>query len=894
MSSEEFVSNDRLRQARNLKGWSQAELAEQVGTSFEMVSRWERGITVPSPHYRKRLSDVLGQAPEELGLVRDPKHSFTPPSSPFVLLASANADAEKTIVSYLKTTLKARGITFWSSRQIGKQRNGITAATLWEVVQAADALVMVISPQSRSSRHVREALELAGRYQRPVCGIWIEGERWEECLPEERVEFAAVIDAREGDTPGTLEEIATALAHLLFASQESTEMDQQRRSDTAMEVVTQTHHPTEKQAATNPPDRTAELVPLQSEKTEVIPPPSQHLLEPTNGARPMPTPPLPPAISPLPGNRMGFSRVRAGLLIGLTILVIAGALLGSLSLLTRFGVLAAHSRPSTFTPVHGGTWTDDLLSNPNSFIPGTAGPPSDGEVDQALYLPLFYGDAQGVIHAGAASEVPSVQNGDISRDGKTWTFHVRPYLVWSDGAPYDARDVDFTWKLWRNPTFGFAGDPTGLTLITSADVSADHLTITFHLTRAYAPFVANLWVDGWFAPLPAHQFSNVAPGALLKSPDNLNPQAVSGPFLLAESVPGDHYTLVRNPHYYLSRQGLPYLDKVVFRAIANPGTILKDLQAGTITSFWPGSGVDQVPQFQRLKNYTLLTAPSSASFEGMFFNFHNTVLASHLEVRQAMAMAIDQQALIHQTWYGFATPLCTDHGSAMHPGYDPNLTPTSCPVTFEPAVANQLLDAHGWVRGADGVRTKGRQRLEFEYSTTLYQPARHAVEAILQRNFMAIGIKLDIQNYPAPSPFFDSFLPGGKASPPSGAMAGRFDIAEYEQDFGYDPDDSWLLACDQIPSAANHLNGGNLDFYCNPELDALYQQELATADVGVRQGIFEQIHQIYLTQFPFIPLLSPSSFAIVHKGTHNYSLSPLVSAGETVNIWEWWCNNGKC
>ena len=52
MSLAEFAPNDRLRWARNLKGWSQAELAEQVGTSFEMVSRWERGVTVPSPYYR--------------------------------------------------------------------------------------------------------------------------------------------------------------------------------------------------------------------------------------------------------------------------------------------------------------------------------------------------------------------------------------------------------------------------------------------------------------------------------------------------------------------------------------------------------------------------------------------------------------------------------------------------------------------------------------------------------------------------------------------------------------------------------------------------------------------------------------------------------------------------
>ena len=62
-------------------------------------------------------------------------------------------------------------------------------------------------------------------------------------------------------------------------------------------------------------------------------------------------------------------------------------------------------------------------------------------IDQALYLPLFYGDANGLVHAGAATEVPSLENRGISADGTTWTFHLRPNLVWSDGQPYDARDA---------------------------------------------------------------------------------------------------------------------------------------------------------------------------------------------------------------------------------------------------------------------------------------------------------------------------------------------------------------------------------------------------------------------------------------------------------------------
>ncbi len=99
---------------------------------------------------------------------------------------------------------------------------------------------------------------------------------------------------------------------------------------------------------------------------------------------------------------------------------------------------------------------------------------------------------------------------------------------------------------------------------------------------------------------------------------------------------------------------------------------------------------------------------------------------------------------------------------------------------------------------------------------------------------------------------------------------------------------SWILACDQIPP-----KGYNVDFYCNPALDALYQQELATADPGVRQQIFDQIHEIYLKELPFIVLFSLQNVALVHKGIHNYQFSPIANAGET-NIWEWWCDGGKC
>jgi len=638
--------------------------------------------------------------------------------------------------------------------------------------------------------------------------------------------------------------------------------------------------PTELAISADTPQLPTEYATPQGEQATDLPPAPGHPLEPTAAATPLPADvPLLPTPA-LPVRRRRIARTTAALLIGLVVLVVAGGILGSLGLLAHFGVIGARSSANTPTMVRGGTWVDDFYVDPDSLIPYGAGNSFSTWIDQALYLPLFYSDPQGVIHPAAATEVPTLKNGGISPDAKTWTFHLRPNLVWSDGQPYDARDVDYSWKLWVNPRFGaiYPFDPT---LISRAVVSADNRSITFYLTRAYAPFLS-LWVDGAAAPLPAHHFSRVAPEAILKSPENLNPQVTSGPFMMAESLPADHFTLVRNPRYYLPSAGLPYLDKVVFRIVTDEGAILKDLQAGIIDSTWL-SDVRNVQEYQRLYHYTIVTPPTNTEFEALYFNFHNVVLGTHLEVRQAIAMAIDHQALIQGARHGFATSLCTDHGSFFHPGYDAT---APCPV-FDPAVANKLLDDNGWIRGPDGVRTRDGQRLEFEYSTVTKQSWSVDGEAIIARNLQAIGIKLDIQNYPDPYVFYGPFLDGGKASPPTGAISGRFDIAEFTIIPAYDPDDSGLLSCDQIPP-----RGQNIDFYCNPALDALYTQEQATADPGLRQQVFIQIHRIYLTDFPFIVLYSPTENFIVRKGTHNYQPSPF--SGETVNLWQWWCDNGKC
>ncbi len=543
-----------------------------------------------------------------------------------------------------------------------------------------------------------------------------------------------------------------------------------------------------------------------------------------------------------------------------------------LLLLTACGAQGTPTTPSSntnATATKGGTMIDDLYEEPDSLIPNGSSETFSNIVDNGLYTPLFHSDAKGNYQHALAAEIPTLQNGDISADLKTWKFKLRSDVKWSDGQPVNADDVDFTWKLWNNAKFG-AQSTTGYNLITSADVAPDKQSITFHLKQAFSPFIS-VWTDGLLSPLPKHHFASMAPDAILKSPDNLNPTVTDGAYKMSESVTGDHYTVVRDSNYYLASQGYPYLDKIVFRIVKNQDTILKDFQSGNTDASW-FIDVSKQPTYSKLVNYHIAANPISGSFEEMVINFKNPILGKDAIVRRAMQMAIDHNALIKTARHGLASPLCTDHPAGYHPGYQPDI---SCPK-FDPAAANKMLDDDGWVKGTDGYRTKGSQKLEFKYSTTANNKWRADDELILQSNFKDIGIKLNIQNYPA-STFFGPFLNGG-----------QHDLAEFESSYAVDPDEAAYLACDQQPP-----NGANWSFYCSSQMDSLLKQEQSVGDPAQRQTIFNQMHQLVLTDVPWIILYSGPDVAVVKNTVHNYEPGPF-GAQEGVGIWTWWCTGGKC
>ena len=211
MPFEENVPNEQLRRARHLKEWTQIELAERLGSDFETVSRWERGITVPNAYFREKLCRILDKTAEELELVLELQEPLIPHTSSYVFLSSAYADAENEFLTHLKATLQARGITVLSNRALRRQGAENKRKALQETIRAAQAVLLIASPQARSSRSVQEALQLAKIYNSRVCVVWIDGRHWQECIPKDSGEFFAIIDARKNKDIQGIDEIIAAL-----------------------------------------------------------------------------------------------------------------------------------------------------------------------------------------------------------------------------------------------------------------------------------------------------------------------------------------------------------------------------------------------------------------------------------------------------------------------------------------------------------------------------------------------------------------------------------------------------------------------------------------------------------------------------------------------------------
>jgi peptide/nickel transport system substrate-binding protein len=536
-------------------------------------------------------------------------------------------------------------------------------------------------------------------------------------------------------------------------------------------------------------------------------------------------------------------------------------------LLLSFALAACGPTPVT-TPSSnikkGGTLTDGLFEEPDSLLSNSSVETFSDLVDASIWTPLVYGDPEGQLHPGLLKEIPSVANGDISADALHYTLKLRSGLKWSDGQPLTADDVVFTLNLWNTPAYGAKFNLIGLPFIDFTTLKAtDATTVTFTMKQVFVPLINAQLADPNLSPLPKHIFGSMDPASILKSNQNFMPTVSSGPFKVSDRVKGDHITVVKNSNYWQADQGYPYLDSIVFKIIPDSGTVLTALQSGQIDTSW-FLDITKQDSYKAIQGYTYYTEKHPATFEEFLFNLHNPILAD-LQVRKAISMSVDIDSIITNVLKSTGQRTCDeDVGTFAH---EANL---NC-YKFDPTTAKSILDADGWTVGSDGYRTKNGQTLELRWSTTANNARRQNGEQIAQSNLKDVGIKIDIINYPADT-WFGSTLPSGD-----------FDIGEFANSLGYDPDNASTWACNQTPDKG----GSNYGFYCNKSVDTALNTEETNPDQNARLAAFKTFHQALLTDLPVVYLYSYGQQAMARNTVHNYELSAL-GPSETWNVWTWW------
>ncbi len=457
-------------------------------------------------------------------------------------------------------------------------------------------------------------------------------------------------------------------------------------------------------------------------------------------------------------------------------------------------------------------------------------------------------------------EMPTAENGGISADGKVLTFTLRDDLVWSDGEPLTADDFVFTYEMYMDPNNTVSSQSPYDEM--ESVVAADPQTVVVTFKDVFAPWAATLWKG----IIPKHVLQPVfeADGNLNAAEYNRAPIVGCGPFNFAEWEAGSFARFVANENYWLGR---PKLDEIFIRFVPDDASQIAALKSGEgdLGTFIAYSDIPSLEE----AGVQMFTAFSGYN-EGLYVSLHENRHPALKEqgVRQAIAYAIDRQSLVTDLLLG-RTGVAATYWDNM-----PFVDPAIAPYPYDPAKANELLDAAGWTdSNGDGTRDKDGVELVLTYGTTTRE-IRKEIQAVFQQQLLEVGIGTELINA---ENFFDGYAEGGPAA------KGELDLMEYSTTANFpDPHTSeWM--CSNIPTD-DAPDGSNWQAVCDADLEALFTKESAQVDAAAREQTFHEISKLIFDQAYWIGIYwDPDIWAISSRLT-NVKVS---GATAFYNIMEW-------
>lgn len=412
---------------------------------------------------------------------------------------------------------------------------------------------------------------------------------------------------------------------------------------------------------------------------------------------------------------------------------------------------------------YGGRMVRDVLGEPKSFNPITAGETSTTDYTDRMFEGLIRADPfSGLI-------VPHIaESFSVADDKVTWTFVLRKDVRFNDGSPLTAKDVEFTWNelVYDNKRLANAKDPrwpNSTRDIAKVDGKAIEVTAIDDYTVKVVTASPTALLPRWMgqAILPEKVYGPFARdgtfGGELGSDAKPEEIVSSGPWMLKEYLRGNRVVLKRNPKYWqkdAAGNTLPYLDDMVFRVAGNTNIMLINFQQGTTDSYSLPSG-REVPILrpeQEKGNYTLwqIGPDYGTMFMALNMNLdaaakgripaHKVEWFRDQRFRRAVSHAVDRSALIRNVLrsmgHALPAPFTVAPGPLTHDGF-------TVPE-FNPELAKKLLADMGFTPGPKGVLVdKEGRELAFSLTTNAGNATRETYAEFIRKDLENIGMKVN-------------------------------------------------------------------------------------------------------------------------------------------------------
>jgi peptide/nickel transport system substrate-binding protein len=494
-------------------------------------------------------------------------------------------------------------------------------------------------------------------------------------------------------------------------------------------------------------------------------------------------------------------------------------------------------------------WQGATLLNPH-FAVGT----KDQDGSRIFYEPLASWDGDGNLVAVLAAEIPTLENGGVSRDGKTITWKLKRGVQWHDGQPFTSADCVFNWE--------YASDTatSAVTIGSYKDCKAsavDQYTVKVEFQKA-TPFWALPFCGVAGMMIPKHLFDQYKGAKSRDAPNNLKPVG-TGPYKFDSFTPGDMVKGVLNPNYHLPNR--PFFDTIEMKGGGDAVSAARAvLQTGEFDYAWnlqvedeiltrleaSGKGRVNVIPGGDVEFIQIAYCDPSVETEGerAHPNSRHPILQD-AAVRQALSLLVDKPS-VQQYIYG-RTGVATSNFINNPERFRSKNTK----VEFNVDKAVDVLEKAGWKKGADGIREKGGKKLKFLYQTSVNQP-RQKTQQIVKQAAQKAGIDLELKAVTA-SVFFSSDVAN-----PDTYTHFYSDIQMYTTTMTMpDPEIFMNQYCSwEFSTKANKFQGRNITRWRSDEYDKLYRAAQGEMDPVKRAAMYIRMNDMPVQDNQIIPVVS--------------------------------------